>query len=351
MKILAVQGSPRPLVSNTETLLREFLKGAESQSALTETIYLREKNIHWCQGCYTCWTKTPGVCVFMDDMPALLEKVKECDILVYATPLYGYNVTALTKLFQDRLLPLVDPHMVKGESAYKHPARYPEKKRKTVLISNCGFPEASQFDALRHLFRKIESQGGAPLVGEILMPAGELLKVRALKSKTGPVLEAVFRAGVEVVRDGLVSAETEAIVRTPIIEPDEMAAMANLSWDSLIQAKGSALRPGKMTDVRLALRGMAAAFDPGDGADLIATIQFHLTGGQPGHWFLSIHEGTCTMNDGVADTSTLTITTLSEVWLAISNKELDGQKAFAEGKMTALGDMGLLMRLGSLFSS
>ena len=56
IKILAVQGSPRPKSSNTDVLLQEFLKGAHSQGAETETIYLREKDIHPCGGCFTCWT-------------------------------------------------------------------------------------------------------------------------------------------------------------------------------------------------------------------------------------------------------------------------------------------------------
>jgi hypothetical protein len=41
MKILAIQGSPRPKASNTEILLQEFLKGAQSQGAETETVYLK----------------------------------------------------------------------------------------------------------------------------------------------------------------------------------------------------------------------------------------------------------------------------------------------------------------------
>jgi len=79
MKILAIQGSPRPKASNTEILLREFLKGAQSQGAETETIYLKDKDIHSCVGCYTCWAKTPGICIFKDDMPELLEKVRRCE--------------------------------------------------------------------------------------------------------------------------------------------------------------------------------------------------------------------------------------------------------------------------------
>jgi multimeric flavodoxin WrbA/putative sterol carrier protein len=182
LKILAVQGSPRPKASNTDVILGEFLKGARSQGAQTETIYLKEKDIHSCVGCYTCWAKTPGVCIFKDDMPELLEKVRECDILVYATPLYNYNMTSLLKAFQERLLPLLDPHLIKTGETYRHPQRY-EMDRKMVLVSTCGFPEISHFDALRHVFRHIERVGGVPIIGELLMPAGELLKQEGLREK------------------------------------------------------------------------------------------------------------------------------------------------------------------------
>jgi len=187
MKIFAVQGSPRPKASNTEILLQEFLKGARSQGAQTETVHLKEKEIHHCVGCYTCWAKTPGICVFKDDMPGLLEKVRNCDILIYATPLYNFNMTSLLKAFQERLLPLLDPHLIKAEEAHRHPPRY-EANRKIVLISNCGFPEVSHFNGLRQVFRHIERNGGTPIVGELLMPAGELLKQEDLKEKTQDVL-------------------------------------------------------------------------------------------------------------------------------------------------------------------
>jgi len=53
----------------------------------------------------------------------------------------------------------------------------------------------------------------------------------------------------------------------------------------------------------------------------------------------------------LVDSPILTIKTSSEVWLAIANKEIDGQQAFMEGKYTATGDMNLLMRLRTLFGS
>jgi multimeric flavodoxin WrbA len=235
MKILAIQGSPRPKGSNTEILLQEFLKGAQSAGAESETIYLRKKNIHACVGCFTCWVKTPGVCIFRDDMPALLEKVRDCQVLVYAFPLYNYNMTAMTKAFQERLLPLMDPHFVKAGEAYRHPPRY-AMDRKMVLISNCGFPEISHFDGLRHIFRHMERSGGAPLIGELLMPAGQLLQIPPLREKIQGVLRAAQRAGVEVVREGRVSPETEAEIQKPIFSAEKLAEMANRTWDSLLKA-------------------------------------------------------------------------------------------------------------------
>ena len=354
IRILAIQGSPRPKASNTEVLLKEFLKGAQAEGADTETIYLKEKDIHPCVGCYTCWAKTPGVCVFKDDMPELREKVKGCDILVYATPLYNYNMTALMKAFQERLLPLLDPHLVKKEGIYRHPQRF-NMNRKMVLISTCGFPEVSNFDALRHIFRIMERNGEVPLVGEVLVPAAEaVLKQGHLRERAQGILNAVHRAGVEVVRDGRISKETEAKIQAAIISADEMAELANLWWDGLIgrvtQAKAQEAGE-KIEDMRLLLRGMAATFNGKAAGDLKATIQFEVTGKQPGQWCLSIENGKCTYREGKTDTPTLTIQTPSEVWLAIANKELNGQQAFMEGKYSAQGDMGLLMRLKSLFGS
>lgn len=66
---------------------------------------------------------------------------------------------------------------------------------------------------------------------------------------------------------------------------------------------------------------------------------------------MSISKGKCTLDEGQADSPTMTINTPSEVWLAIANKELDGQQAFMEGKYQVQGDLSLLMRLKSLFGN
>ena len=102
MKILAINGSPRGKKSNTDRILQPFLAGAREAGAETETVYLKEHKINYCLGCFNCWTVTPGVCVQKDDMAALLEKIRGVDMLIYASPLYIFNVTAQMKTFLDR---------------------------------------------------------------------------------------------------------------------------------------------------------------------------------------------------------------------------------------------------------
>ncbi len=166
------------------------------------------------------------------------------------------------------------------------------------------------------------------------------------------VLQATYRAGIEVIRDGKVSKETEAQVQPPLLPPEEVAEMANLWWDSYLEGitKGKP-QEGRIEDMRLLLRGMAATFNPEAAGDLKATIQFEVSGKRRGNWFLSIENGKCTYHEGKVNSPTLTIKTPSEIWLAIANGELDGQQAFMEGKYTAAGDMGLLTQMKSLFGS
>jgi multimeric flavodoxin WrbA/putative sterol carrier protein len=351
IKILAIQGSPRGRESNTEIILRKFLEGAISAGAQAETIYLKEKKVRHCIGCYTCWTKTPGVCAIKDDMAGLLGKVRECDIIIYATPLYIYTVSALLKAFQERLIPLLDPHFIKIGDAHRHPSRY-ETNRKMVLVSNCGFPEVKHFDALRRMFRHIEESGSMPLVGEILVPGGELVRQEPLKELWKDTFDALFRAGVEVVKDGRVSKEAEEIIQKPVLSPNDVAEMANLWWDSHLSglAEGKPVTATATHDMKLVLRGMAATFNAEAAGNLKAVIQFEVTGKQAGNWFFAIENGKCIFTEGVAANPSLTIKTPSEIWLAIANKEIDGQQALMDGKYKVEGDMVLLMSLKRLFA-
>lgn len=360
-KILALQGSPRPK-GFTHMVLKKFLEGAASKGAASEIIPLAIKEIKPCIGCYSCWYKTPGICIRRDDMPELLQKYKGSKVVVFATPLYHYGMTAYTKLFLERTLPLMQPYLIESDGVTTHSYRYPEMaSQKMVLISVCGFPEKDHFGALVENFRLLCRAGGRELVGVLLRPGSESMWFIDRMGKKGEeVLRGFYRAGQEVVEKGRVSPETEEIVSQEWTKNRRgFQEQANLFWN-LCMEHGERTRRGEDTqpldealkkDIRIILGGMVLGFSPEAAGDLRATIQFDMSGTQPGQWYYEIKDGNCAFKEGKVDSPTLTIHTPSEIWLAISLRELDGLQAFMQKKFTAEGDISLLMKLKGLFES
>ncbi len=139
MKILALQGSPRPN-GYTQMVLAKFLQGTGAKGGESEIIWLAQMKINACTGCYSCWFKHPGICIHHDDMPLIIEKLRLADIWVWATPLYHFGMTSYAKRCLERTLPLVEPFLIESAGLTTHPYRYPELgPKKIVLISVCGF--------------------------------------------------------------------------------------------------------------------------------------------------------------------------------------------------------------------
>ena len=107
--ILGISGSPRK-GANTDILLAEALKAAEETAGIrTETIYLRDYEIHNCKGCFAC-CREPGkkdggahaCAMFRAGMDEIYPKLKECAGLIIATPVYFQSMSAQVKQFMDR---------------------------------------------------------------------------------------------------------------------------------------------------------------------------------------------------------------------------------------------------------
>ena len=61
MKVLAINSSLRKGgESRTELMMNDLVEGMREAGAEVEVVHLRQKNIKYCIGCFTCMTKTPG---------------------------------------------------------------------------------------------------------------------------------------------------------------------------------------------------------------------------------------------------------------------------------------------------
>ncbi len=106
-----------------------------------------------------------------------------------------------------------------------------------------------------------------------------------------------------------------------------------------------------MATVKDTFDAMAGRFQPSKAAGVNATIQYDITGDQGGTWNAVIKDGTCQVHPGAAASPSLTITMSSQDWLDMTGGKLSGQMAFMSGKLKLKGDMGLAMKIGSIFSA
>lgn len=98
-KILAIAGSPRR-GGNTDLLLQEVVRGAESEGAEVKALFLRKLCIAPCRHCDSCLET--GRCVVEDDMQWIHAELRRADRLALASPIFFMGLTAQTKAMIDR---------------------------------------------------------------------------------------------------------------------------------------------------------------------------------------------------------------------------------------------------------
>ncbi|MBR1383532.1 MAG: flavodoxin family protein [Ruminococcus sp.] len=99
MKIVILMGSPNPKGS-TSILAESFKKGAEESGHTVETIDVCRLNVNPCTGCVACGYE--GDCVQNDDNERIRKVLLSCDMVLFATPLYYYGMSAQLKAVVDR---------------------------------------------------------------------------------------------------------------------------------------------------------------------------------------------------------------------------------------------------------
>ncbi len=102
-KVLVISTSLRAK-SNSDILTERLIAGAKDAGHEVKHISLKGKEIKFCIGCLSC-QKTQK-CVLNDDANLIAEKAKDADTLVFATPIYYYEMSGQMKTLLDRLNPL-----------------------------------------------------------------------------------------------------------------------------------------------------------------------------------------------------------------------------------------------------
>lgn len=113
--IVILNGSPREN-GNTSALVKAFTEGAESAGHIITEFFLDGMNIHGCKGCFGGHSSKDCPCVQKDDMDQIYPAVKNCDVVVFASPLYYWTMSGQIRTAIDRLFALEegDGNLLRG---------------------------------------------------------------------------------------------------------------------------------------------------------------------------------------------------------------------------------------------
>ncbi|MBQ6220928.1 MAG: flavodoxin family protein [Methanosphaera sp.] len=134
MKIVGINTSPRD-VSNCKIALEKALESAASEGAETELINSNKLNIAACQGDNYCKAHE-GKCAIDDDMTQIYKAIEEADGIIFAIPVYFFDVNAQMKLIIDRLY-----------SYFQFPFAETYGTKKVSFIVSQGTPDPEAFKA------------------------------------------------------------------------------------------------------------------------------------------------------------------------------------------------------------
>lgn len=168
MKILILVGSPRR-GGNTDTLARAFADGASVHNEV-EIVSVADYKVNPCIGCNSCFSREGNACFQNDDMAKIYEKLKSAELLVIASPVYFYGLSAQLKAVIDRL------HTPMRNS-------FPIKHLTLLLVGAASLPEL--FDAIQTQYRLALNFFGLEDAGQILVRGckekGDIEKTDALE--------------------------------------------------------------------------------------------------------------------------------------------------------------------------
>ncbi|WP_319378130.1 flavodoxin family protein [uncultured Methanocorpusculum sp.] len=135
LSVLAITTSPRRH-GNSESALDTVLESFSGMSV--EKVVLNDLNINPCRGCGKC--EKTGVCIHEDDFAELGEKIRSCDLLVFASPVYSMSVCAQGKMLIDRC------QVFWSRKYVLHDLSIPEGKKFGMFISVSGQKREGIFD-------------------------------------------------------------------------------------------------------------------------------------------------------------------------------------------------------------
>ena len=133
-----------------------------------EEIILREKSMKRCTGCFGCWVKRPGLCVYEDDGLKVASSIANAQFLVMLTPITFGGYSSLLKNALDRQLPVLLPFFVKVDKEVHHNMRY-ESYPTMLVVGSIDKEEKLHENVFHRLAKRNSVNGQAPKSNSLIV--------------------------------------------------------------------------------------------------------------------------------------------------------------------------------------
>ena len=240
--VVVVSGSVRMEESEGAAVLAPFIEGMKAAGASVELVYVKRLKIKPCMGDFQCWDELPGQCRIKDDMQALYPRLRSADILVLATPVY-VPLPGEMQNFMNRLVPLIDPYLLKRGDRTRARPNKDVRIRKIVLVSTCGWWEKGNFGTVVRIVREFSRDIGIEFAGAVLRPHAQWLARE--KTKAEDVMSALRLAGRTLVESGELPKALLDRISQPLISEKEYRRRGNEGYER-VRAGPSSVRSGCM---------------------------------------------------------------------------------------------------------
>lgn len=155
MKITILNGNPDGRNKDFDLFIEKLCIFLEKERHKVKHLKLRGMDIKYCTGCWGCWVKTPGECLFPDDSRTVCEESINSDLVLFASPIIMGFTSALLKKTMDKMIPLVHPYIELVQKECHHKVRYDKYPRLGLLFEKTGQTDDEDIAITVSLFERL----------------------------------------------------------------------------------------------------------------------------------------------------------------------------------------------------
>jgi multimeric flavodoxin WrbA len=221
-KAVVINGSPRMERGYTAMIVKPFVEGMMDAGSHVEVFYASRLKVKPCAcGELYCWYEAPGECCIKDKMQLLHPRLRHADILILATPVYIPLPGDMQNVI-NRLCPLLEPVLEFRKGRTRARFRKDVWIRSIVFVSTSGWWEKQNFGTVLRIVKEFAEDASVNFAGAVLRPHASVMKREGELTQDGrAVLDAVRKAGYELVKDGVMREETLKAISRPLISRAE----------------------------------------------------------------------------------------------------------------------------------